>query len=95
MLAAKAISGNPACTCRTSKDGETHISECEMKGFILKEFAQKGAPQCKSDFPEALAISDAIKGSSDLVLICRREAIVHQAREDLFHSGESHGAANV
>jgi hypothetical protein len=28
-----------------SKDGETHISECEMKGFLLKSFAQKGAPQ--------------------------------------------------
>lgn len=36
--------------CRTSKDGETHISECQMKGFILKSFAQGGAPQCESPF---------------------------------------------
>ena len=37
--------GNVSSGHRTSKDGETHISECEMKGFILKSFASKGAPQ--------------------------------------------------
>jgi hypothetical protein len=54
----------------TSKDGETHISECEMKGFILKSFAEKGAKQYVKQSkvkPEKISFSQLPEGTfSDL-----------------------------